>query len=295
MSKKYNRPYPTILSAAHLVVLYIFIQTIIDFPLALWDFFHGTSYISHPIKRVILNIGSIVFILIYAYKRSKASLHELFPMKKFNILIFIPLTLILLAQQIYIMPINMEVDKLITPPSWFWELFDNIFENKYGFWGVLVRVAIIAPIVEESIFRGVIMHGLMRNYPKVVAIFFSGLLFGLFHLNPWQFSATFCLGCLLGWLMIITNNLLACIIGHALNNLIVLLSMEYYNTIQSWSFFQLDNNTQLYVSIAVALFGIALMGVFAYLQRNSILNYRNFKPHCFEYNFPKEQETTTKG
>ncbi|MFV0553990.1 MAG: lysostaphin resistance A-like protein [Mangrovibacterium sp.] len=283
MSRKYIKPYPTILKAVHLVVLYIFIQAMIDFPLALWDFYHGTSYISHPIKRVVLNVGSISFILIFAYFRSKASLQDLFPIKKFNPLILIPITLILLAQQIYITPVNAAIDRLITPPSWFWELFDNIFENKYGFWGVLVRVAVIAPIVEELIFRGVIMHGLMRNYPKIVAIFFSGLLFALFHLNPWQFSATFCLGCLMGWLMIITRNIIACIAGHALNNLIVLLYMHYYQQIQSWRFFTMSENTQLYIAIATALFGLLLLAVFAYIYRAKAINYRHFKADYFEF------------
>ncbi|MFV0289306.1 MAG: lysostaphin resistance A-like protein [Mangrovibacterium sp.] len=282
MIKKNSVPYPSLLKASHLVVLYIFIQTIVDFPLALWDFFHGTHFISHPIKRIILNVGSILFILIYAYFRSKASLKDLFPLKKFNLLVFIPVTLILLAQQIYITPINEAVDRLITPPAWFWELFDNIFDSKYGFWGVLVRVAVIAPIVEELIFRGVIMHGLMRNYPKAVAIFLSGLLFALFHLNPWQFSATFFLGCLLGWLMIITQNIFACILGHAINNLIVLLYIHYYHQIQSWHFFSLSERSQLYIAIASALFGILCMAVLTFVYRAKTINYKHFESDYFE-------------
>ncbi|MFV0521364.1 MAG: lysostaphin resistance A-like protein [Mangrovibacterium sp.] len=285
MKNEYIKPYPTILGAIHLIVLYTFFQTIIDFPFALWDYFHGTTYISNPIKRIVLSVGSILFILIYAYKRSNATFKELFPMKRFNPLVLFPVALILLAQQIYIAPVNIALDKFMAPPSWFLELFDNIFENKYGFWGVLLRVAVIAPIIEESIFRGVIMYGLMRNYPKLPAILLSGLLFGLFHLNPWQFPATFCLGCVLGWLMIITNNLLACILGHAINNLIVLLYIEYNAIIQTWHFFSLSNTMQLCLAVALALFGILLMGAFAYFYRKNTLNYKHFKPNYSKYAF----------
>lgn len=277
MTTKHTPSYPSILGAAHLIVLYIFIQAIIDFPFALWDYFYGTSYLSHPIKRVALSIVSISVILFYAYKRAKVPIRDLFPLKKFNPLILLPLTLLLIAQQIYIAPINESLTNVITPPSWFWELFDNIFENKYGFWGILLRVAVIAPIVEESIFRGVIMHGLMRNYPKLVAIFFSGLFFALFHLNPWQFSATFCLGCILGWIMIITQNIMACVLGHAINNLIVLLSMKYDAEIQQWYFFTLTENQQLYIGITLALIGLLFLGFFAYRYRTKSLDYKEFK------------------
>lgn len=172
-----------------------------------------------------------------------------------------------MSAQVFLQEVNIMVDRLIPPPPWFWELFDKIFENDYGIWGAFLKVVIIAPIIEELIFRGIIMHGLMRNYPKLLAIFFSGLLFALFHLNPWQFPATFLLGCLLGWVMIITRNILACILGHAINNLLVLLSMQYYRELQEVSFFLLEKKSQLQISYLVAGFSLVLIGLFAAFNR----------------------------
>ncbi len=112
------------------------------------------------------------------------------------------------------------------PPGSFWDLFSRIFENDYGPWGVVLKVVIIAPIIEEMIFRGIIMHGFMRNYSKFSAIIISALMFALFHLNPWQFPSAFALGILLGWLMVRTRSILLCILGHSVNNLLVLVSIS---------------------------------------------------------------------
>ena len=263
MSQRQVKYYPTILGAIHLVILYIFIQAIIDFPLAVWDYYHGSELLYNPIKKVILGVGSILFILYYGYRKAKTKISELFPAKWFNPLIFIPMILFLLAAQIFLTEINEEVMKIIPVPIWFWELFDRIFENDYGFYGAFMKVVIIAPIVEELIFRGIIMHGFMRNYPKIIAIIISALLFALFHLNPWQFPATFSLGLLLGWIMVITRNIFACIAGHAINNLLVLLTIQYWEEIQQFPIFMLDSTDQLKLSYFVAGLSITLLGLFS--------------------------------
>lgn len=252
--------YPTILGAIHLVVLYIFIQTIIDFPLAVIDYFNDTEYLYHPIKKIVLGVGSVIFILYYGYRKAKTKLFELFPVKLFNPLIFIPMATFIWASQIILEDVNIWVGQKY-PPDWFWELFNKIFESDYGIWGAILKVVIIAPIIEELIFRGIIMHGLMRNYPKLIAIFFSGLLFALFHLNPWQFPATFLLGLLLGWIMIRTRNIFACIIGHAINNGLVLLSIEYWGEIKEFAFYLLPKEEQFKISALVMLLSLILIAL----------------------------------
>ena len=133
-----QRYYPTFLGAAHLVILYIFIQTIVDFPLAIWDYYHGTDFLYNPTKKIVLGVGSIVFILYYGYRKAKTSVKNLFPMKLFNPLIFIPMILFLLSAHVFLNEINACVDKFLPAPPWFWELFDKIFNNDFGIWGAIV-------------------------------------------------------------------------------------------------------------------------------------------------------------
>jgi uncharacterized protein len=264
------RYYPTALQAIHLVILYIFIQTVVDFPLAVIDYFKDTDYLYNPLKKIILGVGSVVFILWYGFRKTGNPLKEVFPLKKFNPLLIFLLFIFFSGMQQWLNIVNKWIDTALPPPAWFWEMFDKIFENDYGFWGAFMKVVVIAPVVEELIFRGVIMHGLMRNYPKGAAVFFSGLLFALFHLNPWQFAATFVLGMILGWVMIRTRNIGLCIMGHAINNLLVLLSITWNQQIKesslaTWSVFQV-----LSVSMTLVIVSLVLMVLVTRRSRNSV-------------------------
>jgi membrane protease YdiL (CAAX protease family) len=262
-----SKTYPTIIRAIHLVVLYTFIQTIIDFPLALFDYYNGTDYLYNPFKKIIVGVGSPLFIFYYAYRKAGVPLKELFPLKSFNVLVLIPALCFIWGAQNLIGEVNVALDKALPPPSWFWELFNKIFESDYGIYGAFLKVVVMAPIVEEMIFRGVIMHGLMRNYSKFTAIFVSALMFALFHLNPWQFPATFVLGILLGILMVRTRNILLCILGHAINNGLVLVSIQYNNELQSTFFYQSGKSSQLLISTLIV--AIALVFIFIITSRNT--------------------------
>jgi membrane protease YdiL (CAAX protease family) len=138
-------------------------------------------------------------------------------------------------------------------------MFNKIFEGDYGWWGAFMKVAVVAPIVEELIFRGLILKGFRRNYNPLKAVFMSALLFALFHLNLWQFPATFVLGLLLGWIMIRTNNILLAIIGHSINNLLVLLSITYWEEIRSNAFYLMEKGKIYSVSLLIVLLSTLLI------------------------------------
>ena len=254
-----KKHYPTIAGAIHLIVLYIFIQTIVDFPLALIDYYNGTDYLYNPFKKIFLGISSTIFIFYFAWRKAGVPLKELFPYKSFNVLIIIPILFFLWAAQSLIGEVNILIDKALPPPPWFWEMFNKIFESDYGIYGAILKVVIIAPVIEELIFRGVIMHGLMRNYSKFTAVFVSALLFALFHLNPWQFPATFILGLILGILMLRTRSIYLCIIGHAINNGLVLISIEYWDQLKEIAFFQSSRSNQLLISALIAIIALILL------------------------------------
>ena len=117
----------------------------------------------------------------------------------------------------------------------------------------------IAPVVEELIFRGLIFQGFRRNYNGFVAVFMSALLFALFHLNPWQFPATFILGLLLGWVMLHTKSILLVILGHSINNTLVLLTITYWETIRSHPIYLMEKKDLYYTSALVVLCSVVLV------------------------------------
>lgn len=126
-----------------------------------------------------------------------------------------------------------------------------------------MKVAVVAPIVEELIFRGLILQGFRRNYNSVTAVVLSALLFALFHLNPWQFPATFVLGLLLGWIMLRTNNILLAILGHSINNFLVLISLTYWQEIRAHSFYLMGKDKVYLTSFLVVLLSLILIFLFS--------------------------------
>jgi membrane protease YdiL (CAAX protease family) len=85
---------------------------------------------------------------------------------------------------------------------------------------MFIFMVIVAPIGEEFIFRGIILDGLLNRYSAWKAIMFSALLFGIAHLNPWQFVPAFILGIFFGWIYYNTQkNVLHTIILHSIVNL----------------------------------------------------------------------------
>lgn len=85
-------------------------------------------------------------------------------------------------------------------------------------WLITLVAVIIGPIVEEFIFRKLLIDRLSR-YGNVVAIITSAIAFGLFHGNFYQFFYAAMLGALLAYLYVRTGNWLYPVIMHMLVNL----------------------------------------------------------------------------
>jgi len=90
--------------------------------------------------------------------------------------------------------------------------------GKYSI-STFITIVIAAPILEELIFRGIILDGLLKKYSPIKAILITSVLFGLVHLNPWQFLAALSLGIFAGWIYHETKSISFAIIIHAANNL----------------------------------------------------------------------------
>ena len=82
---------------------------------------------------------------------------------------------------------------------------------------MLSYLIFIAPILEELIFRGLILNSL-KIYGKWFAIIISSILFGILHINFIQTFNAFVMGIILGTIAIKTNSLIPSILIHILNN-----------------------------------------------------------------------------
>jgi membrane protease YdiL (CAAX protease family) len=134
--------------------------------------------------------------------------------------------------------------------------FANAFTNSLS---TFLSVVVIAPICEEWLFRGIILKGLLKRYSPLKAILWSAVIFGVFHLNPWQAVTGFCIGMAMGWIYWRTRSLWYCIFMHAVNNAVMFLAMFLFN--------DLPDDTTLadlaggYYIYAVVLLVCALTGI----------------------------------
>lgn len=104
---------------------------------------------------------------------------------------------------------------LIPMPDFVARLFNEAISLDFA--GYLT-VGIIAPFLEEWLFRGIILAALLRRYEPRKAIIWSAVIFGIAHLNPWQFIAAFIIGCAIGWLFWRTRSIWIGIFMHWVNN-----------------------------------------------------------------------------
>jgi uncharacterized protein len=82
----------------------------------------------------------------------------------------------------------------------------------------LVLIAIVAPICEEILFRGLIQDALSDRVGKTKAIFITAIFFSLMHSMSFQPILFFLLGLVFAWIYAVTGSLRTAIVCHAINN-----------------------------------------------------------------------------
>ncbi len=109
---------------------------------------------------------------------------------------------------------------MVLPESWlegYQEASTGITSG--GVVGILA-VVVAAPIVEEVIFRGLIMTRLSQAMPGWLAVLLSAAIFGACHGDPVWFGYTFLLGMFFGFLDLRAGSIWPSILGHMAFNAI---------------------------------------------------------------------------
>ena len=90
----------------------------------------------------------------------------------------------------------------------------------------LLSVVLTGPLLEEVLFRGLILGTLKENMPPWVAIFLSAFIFGIAHGTPIGIIYATGLGILMGWLFVRFNSVLPPLVFHMAYNCTVAYSEE---------------------------------------------------------------------
>ncbi len=84
----------------------------------------------------------------------------------------------------------------------------------------LFLTAVLPGVCEELLFRGFLLQGMRQKLSDTSALILVGVLFGVFHLDPYRLLPVSLLGILFGYLVIRTGSLFTGMIAHTLNNTI---------------------------------------------------------------------------
>ena len=182
------------------------------------------SVISNLLGSESLSLGNLLgyivsmgFVIWFAWRGKTGTLSEnVFYFNKIPVVLYPLLIALTLSLAVTLDPIT----SIIPMPEFVQELFAMLATKDIY---TLLMVCIVGPVLEELLFRGIILDGFLNRYKPGKAIFWSAFLFGLFHLNPWQFIPGFIIGILLAWIYMKTRSLLPVILIHVLNN-----SLSYY-------------------------------------------------------------------
>jgi membrane protease YdiL (CAAX protease family) len=93
--------------------------------------------------------------------------------------------------------------------------------------GLVIFVVVVAPVVEELFFRGLLQGGLRRHASWRRAAALSGVLFGVIHFDPIRTLPLIAFGIYLGWLRERSGGLALPILVHATNNLLMVALMLF--------------------------------------------------------------------
>lgn len=149
--------------------------------------------------------------LALAYRLSRAKLAEVFPVRAFDFYALPPLLMVIAGAAVLLAQAVALVNKLIPMP----EEFAEFFRSFEGSSLLLVLGVVVAPVLEETLFRGVILRGLLSRHGVATAVAGDALLFACTHANPWQFIPALLLGTLSSWLFVRARSLTPCVVAHA--------------------------------------------------------------------------------
>ena len=107
------------------------------------------------------------------------------------------------------------------------ELETSILPLDNAGWLVLniILLAAVPAVLEELVFRGIILNAFRKKTGDVASIFISAALFSLMHCSPQQTVFTFVFGIVLAFVVVKTGSVVSSMIIHFLNNAIAVIFM----------------------------------------------------------------------
>jgi membrane protease YdiL (CAAX protease family) len=223
-----NKIYPTIKNSILLCLLFLGIQLVLGLLTGVFRILFSLSDGSLAMSILTILIGIIPFgtVLLIGFKKTKRKFNEVFKFNRVSAFLWIATIVFTTGFVVVISEIDNLLNYILPMPEWFRSMFDTLMAGQIFIISIII-IGIIPAFTEELFFRGLILDGLKNNYSKRKAILISALLFGIVHLNPWQFVGGFIIGIISAWICIETNSILLSIYIHFFNNALYTITEKY--------------------------------------------------------------------
>ena len=106
----------------------------------------------------------------------------------------------------------------------------ELAQNRGKLLSSLFAFALLAPMVEELVFRGLLYGWIEGRWGSTVALVVSSLTFAAAHYEPAHILLVLPLGFLFGWLRRRTNSLMPSMVSHIVNNGFAVLSAAFLSS-----------------------------------------------------------------
>ena len=173
-----------------------------------------------------VNLSTFGAVVILGTAWSRISARQLFYLRGFSPMLILPMFVMMLGLIIVVSELDNVLQRFLPIPDWLIEMLGELGLGEGFALGTFILLVVVAPITEEPLFRGILLHGFTRNYGAWWAVIVTAFLFGAIHMNPWQFVGAFFLGLAFGWWTLETRSILPAILGHAMNNGMVVITVD---------------------------------------------------------------------
>ncbi len=231
-TNKSAAPFPGLLISAGWIILYFVLQIVATVgAIIVFNMASGSASAAlNPIAVVwgIIAAGILLLLLLFVYLRkgNRADLLGLMTFGKMSLVKALALAVPLIIgvyifnflYATYVIP-GIDMQKEIT------DLIKNIPRTPLNIALGFTAIAILAPLVEELLFRGLLQNALANKLPAFAAIAVSSFVFALIHLQPYAIPPLMILGAAFGYIYHKTGSLRINILLHAANNAVALMML----------------------------------------------------------------------
>lgn len=128
--------------------------------------------------------------------------------------------------------------------------------------------ALLAPVTEEIFCRGIIFPVARQKRGNLYAVIVSSILFALVHFNGVQFISALFMGVVIGYAIILTDNVYIGVVIHAVNNSFSIFNRDILNKI--WGLDYGHALVSIFIGIILFIFGVLMLRRESYKDKGFI-------------------------